>query len=333
MFTDEASTSASVRAAFESAAQRWSDILKNFQVEEDTVPANFGFNANAGCRLNTEAIVPAGPISQLTIAAEIGPIDGQGSVLGQAGFCGVFQLKKGSTTTFVPLIGQMTFDSADLANLEAAGTLEAVILHEMGHVIGIGTMWNLDFSIRGNAFPQLLKDAIFQIVNGRFTTNPFNDPLYVGASAKAAFAALGGAGDVPVEDGSFRGFSAQQIRLGQGRGSIDSHWRENTFVNELMTPALNGGGVANPLSQLSLRSLEDLSYDVDVSLADSYAIPASRSFGGDSGSALQEEVSLEGDIVMPSEDVIQRGIENVRRRARSKRRLTGRGAMSVFDFN
>lgn len=333
VFTADSSTSATVRTAFENAAKRWSNILRNFQVEDDQVPANFLFNANAGCSLNTDAVVPPGPISQLTIAAEIVPIDGPGRILGQAGFCGVFQLKAGTQTTFVPLIGQMTFDTADLASLENAGTLEDVILHEMGHVIGIGTLWSVQFTIGGNAFPQLLRDAVFQFVGGNLVANPQNQPFYTGANGKAAFAALGGSGDIPVEDGSFQGLSAAQILQGQGRGSVDSHWLENQFVNELMTPALNGGGVANPLSDMSIRSLEDMSYDVDTSFADSYTIPGSNSIGSGHNHPPADKIDMNGDIIMPSPEAIERGIQKVQRRARSMRRLTGRGPLSVFSLD
>lgn len=36
--------------------------------------------------------------------------------------------------------GDMQFDTADLSAMEADGTLNDVIMHEMGHVIGIGTI-------------------------------------------------------------------------------------------------------------------------------------------------------------------------------------------------
>ena len=36
----------------------------------------------------------------------------------------------------------MSFDTADLAQMAADGTLVDVITHEMGHVIGIGTIWD-----------------------------------------------------------------------------------------------------------------------------------------------------------------------------------------------
>ena len=35
----------------------------------------------------------------------------------------------------------MRFDSADVAQMAANGTLTAVIMHEMGHVLGLGTLW------------------------------------------------------------------------------------------------------------------------------------------------------------------------------------------------
>ena len=38
----------------------------------------------------------------------------------------------------VPVEGSRIFDSADVGNLEAEGTFDDVILHEMGHVVGVG---------------------------------------------------------------------------------------------------------------------------------------------------------------------------------------------------
>jgi hypothetical protein len=37
----------------------------------------------------------------------------------------------------------MSFDTADLDRMEADGCLQDVILHEMGHVLGFGTLWSL----------------------------------------------------------------------------------------------------------------------------------------------------------------------------------------------
>ena len=86
------------------------------------------------CGLTNNAAIPDGSTDRLIIAADIAPIDGAGNVLGRAGPCSRFSSTTGPSSVLVPVLGAMTFDSADLASLDAAGTLEDVILHEMGHV-------------------------------------------------------------------------------------------------------------------------------------------------------------------------------------------------------
>ena len=44
-------------------------------------------------------------------------------------------------SAFLPAKGIMSFDTADLKQMQTDGTLNDVITHEMGHVIGIGTIW------------------------------------------------------------------------------------------------------------------------------------------------------------------------------------------------
>ena len=57
-----------------------------------------------------------------------------------------------------------------------------------------------------------------------------------------------------------------------GAGSRDSHWRESNMGNELMTPTYNGG-IANPLSRVTIGSLADLGYTVNMGVADPYTAP------------------------------------------------------------
>jgi hypothetical protein len=83
---------------------------------------------------------------------------------------------------------------------------------------------------------------------------------YIGAGGIAGCKAIGGnttcATSVPVEGT-------------QGSdGTINSHWRESTFGNELMTGFINSG--TNPLSVMSIRSLEDLGYTVNAAAAEPY---------------------------------------------------------------
>ena len=47
-----------------------------------------------------------------------------------------------ATAPDIPVLGLMKFDTADLDVLESGGLLQAVILHEMGHVLGFGTIWS-----------------------------------------------------------------------------------------------------------------------------------------------------------------------------------------------
>ena len=44
-----------------------------------------------------------------------------------------------------------------------------------------------------------------------------------------------------------------------GSGTAGGHWRETTFKTELMTGFLNSG-VKNPLSRLSVGTLQDMGY-------------------------------------------------------------------------
>lgn len=79
-------------------------------------------------------------IDDLLILAQGVPIDGTGRILGQAG---PTHVRSASATVgaLLPVKGIMSFDTADLVRMEDDGTLLDVITHEMGHVLGVGTVW------------------------------------------------------------------------------------------------------------------------------------------------------------------------------------------------
>lgn len=165
--------------------------------------------------------------------------------------------------------------------------------------------------------PDLVEDLIFP--NGLTNPQPGNSPRYTGHGARSEYVTLSGTDeDIPLEDGSFQGLSAAQILAGQGFGSIDGHWLENLFVNELMTPAI--GGSVNPMSIMTLRSLEDIGYGVDTSQADAYSIPSSSSALSGSG-PVQHKTVLEGDIFHCPD--IPKALQKAKNRARARRRLGG----------
>ncbi len=128
---------------------------------------------------------------------------------------------------------------ADLASMEANGTLRDVVLHEIGHVLGIGTLWQS-----------------LGLLVGAGTSNSG----FIGSRAVAEYNTLTGGHftSVPVENAG-------------GRGTRDAHWRESVFGSELMTGYV-GPGVNLPLSRLTVASLADLGYQVNLSAADPYQL-------------------------------------------------------------
>lgn len=214
------------QAAFTNAAARWAQAIRSGL---STVSLNLPAD---DCGTGAPAF--NGSIDDLLIDATIAPIDGVGSILGQAGPC---YTRNG---TGLPVYGVMKFDVADVADLQADGDFDAVILHEMGHVLGFGTVW----SGRGLA--------------GAGTS----DPTFTGATAVGAWQAIGGSGAVPVE------------QLG-GAGTADSHWRESVFNGELMTGWIDHNN--NPMSAVTIAAFADLGYGVDLGAADPYGTPALRS--------------------------------------------------------
>ena len=192
-------------------------------------------------------------MDDLLINASATAIDGVNGILGQAG---PDAFRSGSR---LPYHGIMEFDSADMASMEQSGLLLSVVMHEMGHILGIGTIW----SSRG-------------LLSGAGTSNP----IFVGAQATAAYNQIFGtsASGVPVENTG-------------GSGTRDSHWRDSILVNELMT-GWAGPGTNLPLSRITVGSLADIGYTVNYAAADSYtpsssSLAAARQAAGSSSAAVR----------------------------------------------
>lgn len=176
-------------------------------------------------------------IDDLVIFALVTPIDGVGRVLASAGPCVL------RTQSRFPVIGIMRFDSDDIEALSSNGRLTSVVLHEMLHVIGIGTLWRTRDMVMGA------------------TTS---DPRFIGVLAAGQCISSGGFGNcsdsrVPVEN------------LG-GQGTADVHWRESVFDREVMTGFVEANADM-PFSSISIASLEDLGYVVNLLTADPFQVP------------------------------------------------------------
>lgn len=214
VFNYTVTPTASQQATFEAAESTWESIITGYQ---DTVIS-----------------------STVTIDVDLSPIDGPGGVLGSAG---------PSTAKVTPNFiyadtGAMTFDSADVASLEADGTFDDVVLHEMAHVLGIGTLWSSS-SVGIPGRQELYVDA-----SGEYT----------GVNGVAAY------NEEFAQSGAF-----VPVELAGGAGTANGHWNEvdngsgatgiislitgQDFRNEIMTGWLNA-----PLyiSNLSIASLQDI---------------------------------------------------------------------------
>ncbi|NNK62505.1 MAG: hypothetical protein HKO98_04780, partial [Gemmatimonadetes bacterium] len=122
-----------VETAFLDAQERWETLITD---DLSDIPSNPDDNVHIQCG-GPGAPPMTGPLlDDVVIFATIEEIDGDFGVLGSAGPC--FIRNSNSLTS----VGRMRFDIADLDRLAQSGRLEDVILHEMGHVIGIGTLWS-----------------------------------------------------------------------------------------------------------------------------------------------------------------------------------------------
>jgi hypothetical protein len=217
-----------VRQAFLNAAVRWRRVIIG---HVHTLPVN---EPAGDCLSWMPAINET--FNDVVIYARIGPIDGVNNILARAGPC-YFSLADNLT-----IMGIMEFDEADLTNMLNNGTFGDVVLHEMGHVLGIGTLWD-----QGRSLLQLPGTAA---------------PFYNGAGARAAFAAINtvtfSGTPVPVEGNQY------------GPGTRDSHWRESVFGRELMQGFAKVGGM--PMSRVTVASLADMGYVVNLAAADPYSI-------------------------------------------------------------
>jgi hypothetical protein len=163
-------------------------------------------------------------------------------------------------------VGVMEFDSSDVDSLLVHGQLGEVMLHEMGHVIGFGTLW-------GPPQPQF--GVVADCLQDPSSAGSPRDTYFSCPRARAAFDSMGGttytgAGQtvggnkVPVENCGNAPYVAPRC----GAATLNGHWRETVFANELMTGFLNPG--VNPLSVLTVAAQEDLGYTVNYAAADPF---------------------------------------------------------------
>jgi len=159
-------------------------------------------------------------IDDLKITAEMTTIDGVGGILGQAGPTAI--RGAASSDTYLPATATMQFDIADAGRY--ASDFDAIILHEMLHSVGFGSVWSY--------FPGLVSGGTF---NG------------LGAVTEYHADYSGSTGGIPVEQDG-------------GPGTAGSHWDEGTFGSELMTGYIGPSDMY--VADMTIASLGDLGYEL-----------------------------------------------------------------------
>ena len=224
---------ASHKASFHRAAARWMTIITGDIPDSD-------FSDNPIDRwddlLETRIFVDD-TVDDLRIFVGIVDIDGAKGTLGRGGTRIVKRNR--NQGTLVTKIGVIAIDRDDLDWMPET-LLSDVILHEMGHVLGFGTLWESLDLVRGE-----------------------RDVYFTGPRAIRAFDDAGG-----------RDYSGPKVPV----ESDSSHWRGSVFGDELMTASVRPeAGGSLPLSAITIQSLADHGYPVDVARADMYMLPSPAS--------------------------------------------------------
>lgn len=206
--------SASLMDAFGAAADFLSSVISTDLMDDTAASRTF----------STEKI----PVDDVLIEAYLPTIDGAGGILGQAGPYSVRNL----TTDITTVVGLMEFDTVDAQNLETENNWDAVVLHEMLHVLGLGTLWD---------FWDVTELEDFD------TRRPTDDTVtYIGDAGLAEY-------QIEKGDGSLL-----FVETDGGSGTAGGHWDDETYTNELMTGYLAGD--APYLADWTLASLNDIGY-------------------------------------------------------------------------
>jgi Leishmanolysin len=169
--------------------------------------------------------------------------DGPGKNLAVGSVCAI---RSEGINGNLPLVSKIEFDPADIPSISTPSQqldfLKDTAIHEMGHALGFGTIWDL--------YPGLKLATPDGTPCG-------NNSEFTGLNAKREYERLGGTGNVPVAPSKERGSCG--------------HWAEGMFDDEIMTPLANPNQIS-PLSRLTIAAMADLGYTVSYTNADNYRL-------------------------------------------------------------
>ena len=227
---------------FESAVERWESIITTDVTDKYLYWPDLPFDADEIDDLfengSEERIY--GYVDDVRIYVQMASIDGEEGLLG---FAGTIFNRSGS---YLPSLSAIILDLDDLDDFTNVA-FQDLASHEIAHALGFGTNWE-DLGLLKNPSVDFFGDPI----------SPSPDTHFSGTRAIAAFNGAGG--------GSYTGAKVPVENAEGGAGTRDSHWRDSVIgPNELM----DGFGDPtqtehDPLSLITIQSMADLGYTVDV---------------------------------------------------------------------
>jgi hypothetical protein len=201
-------------------------------------------------------------------------------VLGGASINTVYYFGSMSFGNTFPATGSITLSDSYLPSLKTTTHDDGktsyyhVFLHELGHILGIGSLWSL------TNFPKT-----------SYTEDSTTKYYYTGEKALAEYKNyfqdfsyndfLG----IPIEDDG----SSGTVNVHPEEGSEGSVSSDDRYINgifhpgldtELMTGWLDASPTNAPLSRITIAFLEDMGYNVDYSYANIYRSYSYDSFSG-----------------------------------------------------
>jgi len=234
-----------------------------------------------------------------------------------SGLLGYAQPLTVDTEKYLPLSMRIAFDPLDLSSAEppvganptpmdqqfpseGLSLLYYIALHEIGHGLGIGSLWgwpddapdpdiveSRQLVVNGFSRAPLNEPSTYPTgtaADEAFTSYASQSPIYIGAHGVAAYQQVLIDSGWKPDSGLLLSIDSLPVEDEGGPGTMGSHleenyytrwveqWAEVGFGNELMTGFLNGSTV-NPLSKVTIGLLKDLGWSVDESKSEVFTIP------------------------------------------------------------
>ena len=239
------------KADLQAAADKWSEVIAN----DTTVNIKIG--------VDLETFSPFG------VLAAAGPT-------------------QVNTTTFLPTAGEMHFDPQDLngngANLDGTiigstgkTKLYYTALHEIGHILGVGTFWKIDLTSNGGENRNWLVDTE--------TGAPYTASADAAGNTNVGYAGPAGGSAAVARYNQLTGnnFTYLPVEDDGGSGTALAHPEEGDgdmrTINTVFSPGLEAelmtGWVDDehmPMSAITLGFLDDLGWSVNYPLAESVTL-------------------------------------------------------------